>query len=62
MNAACPCSLCGEGGHKASRCPALRDPLKDGFQSGGGGGGGHDHDEDDAVECGDVQEEAVDDC
>jgi hypothetical protein len=44
------CSLCGEGGHRASRCPDLCDPLKEGFFKGGGGGGGgdcddHDHDE-----------------
>lgn len=47
MNAACSCSSCGEPGHHPSQCPALRTPLKDGFQGGGGGGsGGHDHDED----------------
>ncbi len=46
------CSLCGEGGHRASRCPDLCDPLREGFFKGGGGGGGgdcDDHDHDDHV-------------
>ncbi len=46
------CSLCGEGGHRASRCPDLCDPLREGFFKGGGGGGGgdcDDHDHDDRV-------------
>jgi hypothetical protein len=47
MNAACPCVICGEGGHQSSACPALRAPLKDGFWSGGNGGGGHGGDEED---------------
>jgi hypothetical protein len=41
------CSICGNAGHKPSRCAELRAPLKEGFQGGGGGGGGHSHDEDD---------------
>jgi hypothetical protein len=42
------CSVCGEEGHTLSNCPALAEPLKDGFYSGGGGGGGgHSHDDDD---------------
>jgi hypothetical protein len=40
--------LCGEQGHKPSRCPSLRLPP-DGFSGGGGGGGGHSHDEDDSL-------------
>jgi hypothetical protein len=38
--------ICGDG-HAARRCPALWDPLNEGFYSGGGGGGGHSHDDDD---------------
>jgi|Laugrespbdmm15sd_2_1035082.scaffolds.fasta_scaffold49024_1 hypothetical protein len=42
------CCVCG-GDHRASRCPDLCDPLKEGFFQGGGGGGGgcddHDHDD-----------------
>ncbi len=40
------CIVCGEAGHRPSRCAELRTPLKDGFQGGGGGGGGHSHDDD----------------
>lgn len=43
------CTICQEDGHKASRCPHLGDPLKEGFQGGGGGGGGHDHDDDEGL-------------
>lgn len=39
--------ICSEAGHRPSRCPCLRDVLKEGFFSGGGGGGGHSHDDDD---------------
>lgn len=47
MQSAAPCSICKEGGHRESKCPALYDPLKEGFFSGGGGGGGgHSHDDD----------------
>ena len=46
MNAG-SCSICNTPGHAATKCPALRDPLKEGFYSGGGGGGGHSHDDDD---------------
>ena len=42
-----PCTICKEGGHRASKCPCLYDPLKEGFYSGGGQGGGHSHDDDD---------------
>ena len=42
-----PCTICKEGGHRASKCPALHEPLKEGFYSGGGQGGGHSHDDDD---------------
>ena len=46
MNSAVPCTHCKEQGHKASKCPTLHEPIKDGFYSGGGGGGGgHSHDE-----------------
>lgn len=46
MQSASPCSICKEGGHRESKCPELRAPLREGFQGGGGGGGGgHDHDE-----------------
>jgi len=30
MNA-CPCSVCGEGGHHPRACPTLWAPLKSGF-------------------------------
>jgi hypothetical protein len=45
------CYVCGEDGHRASRCPELCDPLREGFFKGGGGGGGDcdDHDHDDRV-------------
>ena len=40
------CFHCGEQ-HTSSKCPALSEPLKDGFYSGGGGGGGgHSHEDD----------------
>jgi len=45
------CCVCG-GGHRASRCPDLCDPLNEGFFKGGGGGGGcddHDHDHDERL-------------
>ena len=42
-----PCTICKEGGHRASKCPALYEPLKEGFYSGGGQGGGHSHDDED---------------
>jgi hypothetical protein len=44
----CACMLCGEQGHKPSRCPTVRLPP-DGFYTGGGGGGGHDHDDDEGA-------------
>ncbi len=44
----CACRLCGEQGHKPSRCPMLGVPPDGFYSGGGGGGGGHDHDEDDA--------------
>lgn len=44
------CCLCKEGGHTASNCPDLYDPLKEGFYSGGGGGGqGHSHEDDEKI-------------
>ncbi len=46
LPSACPCSVCGEGGHTVGKCPALRSPLREGFYSGGGDGGGHSHDDD----------------
>lgn len=46
MQSADKCIICGDG-HAARRCPALWDPLNEGFYSGGGGGGGHSHDDDD---------------
>ena len=47
MNA-CPCSVCGEGGHHPRRCPTLWSPLEPGFYKGQvprGGGGEEDDDE-----------------
>jgi hypothetical protein len=41
-----PCTCCGEGGHRATKCKALSDPLKEGFYTGSGGGGSHSHDDD----------------
>lgn len=40
------CMVCKESGHNSSICPALSEPLKNGFYSGGGysGGGGEDDD------------------
>lgn len=40
------CLICGEQGHKSSRCKSIAIPP-DGFFTGGGGGGGHSHDDDD---------------
>ena len=42
------CFVCGEEGHKASKCKSLGVPP-DGFYTGGGGGGSHDHDEEDSL-------------
>jgi hypothetical protein len=42
MDSDIPCKLCGEGGHKPSKCPELSQPEK---TSGGGGGDDHDHDQ-----------------
>jgi len=42
------CFVCGEQGHKASKCKSLGLPP-DGFYTGGGGGGGHNHDEEDSL-------------
>ncbi len=42
------CCVCG-GDHRASRCPDLCDPLKEGFFQGGGGGGCDDHDHDERL-------------
>lgn len=47
MNSASACTVCGEAGHRATRCAALHAPLKDGFWAGGNGGGGHGGDEED---------------
>ena len=45
-----PCSLCQKGGHRASHCPTLCEPLRPGFHApSGGGGGGHSHDDDERV-------------
>ena len=46
MDRGTACMICQERTHRASRCPCLHDPLKEGFYSGGGGGGGHSHDDD----------------
>lgn len=42
-----PCTVCGEGGHAARKCPTLSDPLKEGFYKGQvpRGGGGEEDDE-----------------
>ena len=47
MDRGVACTVCQERTHRASHCPCLHDPLKEGFYSGGGGGGGHSHDDDD---------------
>ena len=44
---ACPCTICGEGGHVASKCTAIKLPPDGFYTGGGGGGGGHSHDDDD---------------
>jgi hypothetical protein len=49
MQSAAACSICNKHDHSATKCPELREPLKEGFYMGGGvsrGGGG---DEDDHV-------------
>lgn len=51
MNSGIACTVCGEDGHKPSKCRSLRLPP-DGFYTGGGGGGGHSHDdEDESITC-----------
>lgn len=40
------CMVCGEAGHRSSRCKSLRIPPLD-FETGCGGGGGHSHDDED---------------
>jgi hypothetical protein len=44
---ACPCAICGEHTHGLNACPALREPLKEGFfrPVGGRPSGGGDDDE-----------------
>ena len=39
------CLICGEQGHKSSRCKSIGIPPE-GFFTGGNGGGSHDHDDD----------------
>ena len=48
LDHACPCAICGEHTHGLNACPALREPLKEGFFRPVGGrpsGGGDDDDE-----------------
>ena len=42
-----PCTVCGEGGHPARKCPTLSSPLEPGFYKGQvpRGGGGEEDDE-----------------
>ena len=46
MNSA-TCTVCGEGGHSARKCPTLSSPLEPGFYKGQvpRGGGGEEDDE-----------------
>ena len=41
--------ICNHGGHLASKCPALVEPLRDGFYRGQAEPGGHDHDDDEKL-------------
>ena len=48
MQSSAACSICNKHDHSATRCPELREPLKEGFYTGGGvsrGGGGDDEDD-----------------
>lgn len=47
LDRACPCAICGEHTHGLDACPALREPLKEGFfrPAGGRPAGGGDDDE-----------------
>jgi hypothetical protein len=45
----CPCSICGKGGHSASRCKELAPPPPDGFYKPAPGQHQHDEDCDDAI-------------
>lgn len=38
--------ICNGGGHSLERCPALVEPLRDGFYRGQAEQGDHDHDDD----------------
>lgn len=40
------CMICNGGGHSLERCPALVEPLRDGFYRGQAEQGDHDHDDD----------------
>ena len=44
-----PCMICNHGGHLASKCPALVEPLRDGFYRGQAEPGGHEHDDDEKL-------------
>lgn len=48
MNA-CPCTLCGEGGHHPRRCPTLSSPLTPGFYAPPAGHRPSGDDEDDSL-------------
>ena len=53
MQTPAPCCLCNKHDHSATRCPELREPLKEGFYTGGGargGGGGGDDDDDERLQ------------
>lgn len=53
MNAT-PCSVCGEGGHGARKCPTLSSPLEPGFYKGQIPRGGGGDEEDDSLRVGNL--------
>lgn len=49
MQTAAPCCLCNKHDHSAARCPELREPLKEGFYTGGGVSRSHSDDDDEKL-------------
>jgi hypothetical protein len=47
MQSSAPCAVCNGGGHSATRCPELAEPLRSGFvpKTGGPRHGGDDEDD-----------------
>ena len=44
-----PCTICGQGGHRATYCKELAPPAPDGFYKPAPGGHQHDEDEEEHI-------------